>query len=378
MNSHELQAEASKVRYVVVVGQTPPPHHGQSIMISRMLKGEYPGIKLVHVRMAFSRDFAELKKFQLRKIVELVRIIGGIVGARFRYGAAAIYYPPSGPDLMPVLRDIVILCATRWLFRRTIFHFHAGGLTSLYSTLSTMTRVGFRLAFSSPDFAIRPSAGAPEDGAALGARHQLVVPNGIDDPWRPGREVERTKTNILFVGMLTESKGVLVLARACAELNARGISCIVEVMGRFPSPEVEALIRNQVHALDISDRFCFLGELHGQAKWDAFARAAVFCFPSYYESETFGVVLIEAMSFALPVVSTRWRGIPEVVVEGETGFLVAPRDFVATADRLELLLGDPELRQKLGAAGRRRFLERYTADSYIKGLSQVFSAATAS
>jgi glycosyltransferase involved in cell wall biosynthesis len=64
----------------------------------------------------------------------------------------------------------------------------------------------------------------------------------------------------------------------------------------------------------------FAGRKVGIEKWTAYRCADIFCFPTYYGPETFGNVLLEAMMFELPTVSTRWRAIPDIVVEGETGF----------------------------------------------------------
>ena len=76
--------------------------------------------------------------------------------------------------------------------------------------------------------------------------------------------------------------------------------------------------------------------------------------------------------FGLPVVATRWRGIPDVVADGETGLLVEPGDEAALADGLGRLLNDPELRARLGAAGRAGFEQRFTAARYAERMCEVF------
>jgi glycosyltransferase involved in cell wall biosynthesis len=83
------------------------------------------------------------------------------------------------------------------------------------------------------------------------------------------------------------------------------------------------------------------------------------------------VVLLEAMACRLPVVSTRWRGIPSVVDEGQTGFLVEPHDPTAVADRLVCLAKDVKLRERLGAAGRRKFEQEFTIDRHLERMRHV-------
>jgi glycosyltransferase involved in cell wall biosynthesis len=106
-----------------------------------------------------------------------------------------------------------------------------------------------------------------------------------------------------------------------------------------------------------------------------FEAADVVTLPS--RSEGFGRVLVEAACLEKPVVASRVGGIPEVVIDGETGLLVAPDDPAALAEALTRLLGDPGLRAKLGAAGRLRATERFSAARHVEGVERVYAEALA-
>jgi glycosyltransferase involved in cell wall biosynthesis len=108
----------------------------------------------------------------------------------------------------------------------------------------------------------------------------------------------------------------------------------------------------------------FIGPLYDDDKWKAYAGADIFCFPTHYSAESFGLVAVEAMMFGLPIVATNWRGLPDIVVEGETGFLVLPKDAKSIAERLENLILDPDLRAAMGATGRRRYEENFTVEKF--------------
>ena len=145
-------------------------------------------------------------------------------------------------------------------------------------------------------------------------------------------------------------------------------------MGAYPSPDVEARARRAIRDNGLDDVVVHRGPLTGAERLDAYSRADVFCFPSFYEAETFGIVLLEAMQFGLPVVATRWRGIPSVVTDGVTGFLVPVRDSAGLADRLALLLGDQALARRMGAAGRSAYEERFTLQRFHADLQAVFDS----
>ena len=96
----------------------------------------------------------------------------------------------------------------------------------------------------------------------------------------------------------------------------------------------------------------------------------VFCLSSHLEG--LGTSLLDAMAFGRPVVATAAGGIPEAVEDGSTGVVVPVRDPVALAQALLALLDDPDRRRRLGAAGRKRFLERFTADRMVEETLRVY------
>ena len=363
---------------VLVVGQTPPPYGGQAIMIESLLEGPLPGVELRHVRMAFSRSMDELGRFSAHKLVHLGSVIGQVVWQRLQHRPQVLYYPPSGPARAALLRDCAILLSTRWLFDKTVLHFHAGGTAQLAATLSAPERLLFRLAFDRPDCTIRTSPLAPHDGDAIRSKLDRVVPNGVEDVFEQYATLRHSSGKrrpvILFAGLLCSSKGIGVLVEAAGLLAKQGLEFEIRAMGAWQSPELREQMLARVASLSLADRVHFPGVLTGPEKYRAFAQADVFCFPSYFEAETFGVAVLEAMSFELPVVTTDWRGLPALVEDGRTGFVVPVRDAHAVASKLALLLGDPERRQQMGQAGRAVFLRGFTRSRYLEGMRDVFLA----
>lgn len=342
-------------------------------MIAKFLELRSDRIELHHVRMAFSEDIESVGKFALRKVWLLFTIIVRIWVARFKYGTTVLYYPPSGPSKVPVLRDIVLLMATRWLFRKTVFHFHAGGVSAYGAQLPAVLRPFFKLAYGRPDLTIRTAPQNPQDGMALGTRRDVVVPNGVDD--MRGTVAEHVAgqgepLTILFTGLLVPGKGVSVVLEAFRQALGEGLDAHLQLMGKWSNQsykdECDAYIVQ--HAL--ADRVRFLGVLSGEEKFARFAACDLFCFPSSYEAETFGLVLLEAMQFAKPVISTYWRGIPSVVADGNSGFLVPIQDPQAVAEKIMVLARDPELRRTMGLEGRRIFEREFTLKAFHRTMEQ--------
>jgi glycosyltransferase involved in cell wall biosynthesis len=167
-----------------------------------------------------------------------------------------------------------------------------------------------------------------ERARVLGAREVRVIPSGVELPAHVGAEAEPAE--VLYAGRLSAEKGVLELLDAAQGLN-------LVVAGDGP----------------LRDRVPFgRGFVPHEELQQLYARAAVVACPS--RREGFGVACLEAMAHGRPVVATRVGGLLDLVVDGETGIVVPPRDPAALRSALERLLADPDLRRRLGAAGRDR------------------------
>jgi len=199
--------------------------------------------------------------------------------------------------------------------------------------------------------------------SALAARTKVVL-NGVNtDLFFPREEVREPKT-IFFVGRLHPEKGVLQLVQAYARVLEVHPDAKLVIGGStgFGSHESTPYVR-EVQALASSivknhpGSIQFSGYLHHDRDLPAwFQRATLFACPSIFQ-EPFGLVNVEAMACATPVVGSKRGGIPEVL--GETGLLIDPENIEAFADAMCKILGDPAHRAKLGSAALKRCREMF-------------------
>ena len=369
---------ARRKTQVVAIGQVPPPVTGQAVMIRMMVDAVYPDIEITHVPMVLSDNVSSQGTFAANKLLRLARVPLRAILARFRSGARVLYYPPSGPVKLAVYRDIFVLLLTRPFFARTVFHFHAGGLSGIYPTLPRPIRWLFRKALLRPDVIVGISPSSPSEMAPLQGLREMLVPNGIHDP--AGHAIDHTAVpgspiRILFVGHLIEGKGILILLEAFAALVRQGLPVQLTCIGTWGSDEVRTRAEKLIRDHRLEPHVSLAGGLFGEAKWKCFRQAHLFCFPSFFHSEVFPLVLLEAMAFSLPIVATRWRGIPDLVREGENALLVPTQDAAACAEALATLIADPTLRTRFGAASRARFLAQFTSEVHLAAMERVFLAA---
>ena len=177
----------------------------------------------------------------------------------------------------------------------------------------------------------------------------VVIPNGVRVPAEVGASAEPPE--VLYVGRLSPEKNVDTLVEAVGDLNlvVAGDGPLRErvpnALGAVPHAEVERLLE----------------------------RASVVVSPC--EREGFGLAAAEAMAFGRPVVAAAGGALLELVADGETGLLVPPRDAAALREAVERLLGDRELRERLGRAARERACERFGWDGVIERTLEVYRRA---
>jgi glycosyltransferase involved in cell wall biosynthesis len=188
-----------------------------------------------------------------------------------------------------------------------------------------------------------------ESARALGAREVRMIPSGVDLPAHVGEEAEPPE--VLYAGRLSPEKGVLELIEAADGLN-------LVVAGDGP---LRALVPGAQ------------GFLPHEELQRLYARAAVVACPS--RREGFGVACLEAMAHGRPVVATSVGGLRDLVVDGQTGIVVPPRDPAALRTALMQLLGDRDLRRRLGSAGRERARSGFSWDTVTDATLVAYSEA---
>lgn len=182
---------------------------------------------------------------------------------------------------------------------------------------------------------------------------------------------------ILCVGSHKEKKGIDTLLRAFARIERKYPSVVLIQVGAGP---VTSQLHTLVKVLGISNRIRFLGAQTHEIVLNLMRNAEIFTLPSQTakngDSEALGIVFNEASACGVPIVSTWHGGIPEAVLDGETGFLVPERDDVALAEKLDNLLSDRALGKKMGQQGREFVCEMFDIRRQTSKLEAIYDSLT--
>lgn len=356
-----MKARHKRMARVVIAGQLPPPIGGQNVMIARTLDvfRRDGRMQVDHLPFAFTRDWAGARSASLGKVVELIRVVWRLFTLRLRGPIDCLLFPVGGPHMNPILRDVVLLPFCYLTCRTVVLHFHAGGIAKALPGFPPLIRRVVAAVYSRAEGAVSLTAFGRVDPESLGITNVAVVPNVLDDVYSPtSHHGDTGRTVLLYVGHLCEDKGTPQLLRAFSRVAARHDSVELVLMGEPIAPFTHAELDSLIEKLHIRRRVERVGVLRGAEKWSRFNRADLFVFPSQ-APESFPLVLIEAMMWSLPVVTTRWRGIPEVIGEPIPGlcFEMLPDLESALEEALDQALRERDQWGSWARRSRSRFLE---------------------
>jgi glycosyltransferase involved in cell wall biosynthesis len=198
-----------------------------------------------------------------------------------------------------------------------------------------------------------------------------VIPNGVDtDFFKPSNM--KDPNLVTWVGRLVPEKGVLYLLKAVHEVRKVRASARLVLVGDGP---FKAELQQFADALGLGDRVQFVGALSRIEVAKLLSMSSVFVFPSLKEGLPSSVM--EAMACGVPVVGSDIPGVSDVVVQGETGLLVRPKNSEALANAILTLMNDENMQNEFGRKGRELMIQRYSWNTVIRRMESIYREAGA-
>ncbi|MFP4014688.1 MAG: glycosyltransferase family 4 protein [Chitinispirillaceae bacterium] len=343
----------------------------------RGLKSHYiDGVKVRRFRYApaFFEDLtgeegapSKIHKFRY-KVLTLLYILSGTVHLLFfhalrRYHILHVHWPfPHG---------IFSLVAKGLFGGKVVLNFH--GACLLLARKYGFVNSFLKLFIKKADQVITNSSFTASRVRAVYPRDSVVIPYGTTfDPLQSSKR-KVGKPLVLSVGRLIERKGFSYLVDAAREVVKKIPDAQFAIVGGGPLLEP---LRQQVRNLGLEKNFTVAGKVSQETLVDYYRRASLFVLPSIEDAkgdtEGLGVVLIEALSCRIPVVASNVGGIPDVVIDGETGLLFPQKDSTAAAEAILKVLKDDKLRMRLTNNGYQHVCANFSWESVVKRIADVY------
>lgn len=363
---------------VLVIGPTPPPHHGVALAVKALLDSKLANTFAVrHVDLADRRGLQYVDRPDLGDVWLFLAQWFGVILALLRGGVRVVYIPLS-QSTIGLIRDSLLMWPARLIGARVVFHLHGGAFRTWYESRHRLVRVYVRavLAAAARAVVLDDLFRGIFEGLVASSRID-VVPNGVADAglWSgiDAGASRRRQVRVLYLGTLSRPKGTLVLIDAVRLIVAARPDVEFILAGEWWRDED----RTAAHAILARDGTAglvrFPGRVEGRHKAELLASADVFVFPGV-QQEGQPLVVIEAMAAALPIVFTD-RGCLRNTVSADAGIEIPINDPAALAAALVGLMDRPDQVRRMGLAARSRYERLFTLDRYAMDMAQVFTRA---
>lgn len=350
---------------LLLLAQFPPPMHGSAYMAQIMVDSHLlrEAFDLHHCDISTSRHASDIGHFAPRKALTIPRLgwrlIRQLRGKQYDLVVLTLSLIGLG-----FYKDFIVGMVVKLSGHRIVYYLHRQGVRK-ESERSSLKRYLYRSLFRGSRV-IHLSPLLYRD-IALFVREEdvLYVANGVPSQQDGGipRESETgSVVRVLYLGTMRESKGVLYLLRACERLRTREVVCSMLFAGSWGGErDFEERFWSYVHECHLENVVEYLGERYGEEKRRLLNDVDVFVLPTV--DDAFPLVILEAMSCAVPIVATREGAIPEMI-DGRCGRLVEKGDVEGLARELEGLITDPSRRREMGRQARMRYEARFSAELF--------------
>ncbi len=262
----------------------------------------------------------------------------------------------------------------------TVAHLHGGMFDKYYAACRPWTKKWIGRVFASTDMVVALSKKWRQFLLAevRGDLRVEIASNPVDSLFAEALEAGRSavdaeKKYILFLGSLGKRKGVFDILQAAPAIFEKHPDARIIFAGAEESRGEKQRIDELCREKKLDEKVTFIGVVTGKEKVNLFQSAMIYILPSYGENLPFS--LLEAMSLGLPIVTTPVGAIPEIVKDGENGFLVEPGDVRALASSVDRLLSDVPLRRAMSAANRARIKADFMPDDSMKQMDKIYDRA---
>lgn len=360
------------MKRIVFLLHKPPPVHGSSMVGKYIMESEKinHSFSCNYINLLASKKVNDSGRISLNKILSFPKIWFKLLFKLVRIKPDLIYFAltVSGAALY---RDALLITLIRIFRIECIYHMHNKGISR--NKTNKVVDLLYKYIFRDTNIILLSKHLYYDIQKYVPESRVYICPNGIPNHKQLQIQEQNhlnSMVRILFLSNLIDSKGVNILLQACSVLKNKGLSFQCNFIGGEGDIS-EGELQKRIQELKLEKHVNYLGKKYGKDKELEFAQSDIFAFPTFYPYECFPLVLIEAMQYKLPIVSTFEGGIKDMVDDNVNGYLVPQRNFMVLADKLESLIKSPSKREKMGEAGWMKYKSNFTLDHFENKLVEI-------
>lgn len=359
---------------VLFLLQIPPPVHGSSIVgqyirNSSLINNSF---NCQFINLITSATINEIGRNSILKIYKILKISIKILASVLKDKPDLCYFAVNITG-KAFYRDVLIISFLKLTRINLVYHLHGKGIIhrqnrTLDDFLYKKVFSGSKVILLSPLLYYDIKKYVLEDSV-------FYCANGIPDLFGKKKcaflRKNNTVTRILFLSNLIKSKGVFELLEALKILKGHGIKFKCVFVGEEGDINQQEFIKKS-QSLGLDDVAVYLGGKTGIDKEIEFSKADIFVLPTY--KDCYPLVILEAMNYSLPIITTNEGGIPDLVENGSNGLLVSAHNPDELSEALVLLINDKQLREDMGAKARIKYENNHTINHFENTLLSILNS----
>lgn len=341
----------------------PPPIHGAAMVgkwihDSKIINEEFDTF---YINPSVSNKVSDVGRISLFKIWLFAKLLIRIIKAIIKFKPDLCYYTPTS-DGWGIYRDALTISIMRLFRKKVVLHFHNKGVKNFSKRQAA--DIAYKIIFRNVKVILIAEQLYDDVSKYVDRKEVYFLPNGIpptlsNDEYaivKCLRDKNNCKNRLFFLSNLITTKGIMVLLDACRMLKNNNIDFECHYVGNNGTYSIEQF-KNIVKEYNLDDCVFIDGPQYGTNKKEYFVNSDIFIFPTFHE--TFGLVLLEAMEYGLPCISTPEGGIPSIIENMKNGILVEQKNVQQLFNAIYLLIINKELRNSMGEYGRNVFLRKF-------------------
>ncbi len=358
---------------VVILGKLPPPYIGPAIATDIILNSALnSSFELIHVDTSINKSVKEFGKKDFSKLGKSI-IVYKTLFKTLKTNSIDLVHIPISQTTLGFLKDSIFILIAALFKTKVVIQLRGGNFKNWLNTSSPITRYYLR-------FCLARTQGVMVLGNNL--KHLFenyfqetqihVVPNGCDLAiQKPAKQDNNTTVQLLYFSNLLESKGIKEILNSLIILKNKGLTNFsLTAVGAWYDTDFRDKCLGLVNQNKLS--VTFHKPCSGSLKWKFFSDADIFVFtPNQPEGHPWSI--IEALAARLPIISTNQGAIVESVIDGKNGYIVDNKSPKQIAEKLEKLIFDEALRNKMGSESLIHYRENFTEKCMVKNLTKTYT-----
>ncbi|MCO6496706.1 MAG: glycosyltransferase family 4 protein [Chitinophagaceae bacterium] len=361
------------MRYkVLFLLHLPPPVHGSS-MVGKWIhesKKINNTFSCSYINLLVSDTVGSSGSFSIKKVWKFIQIWFELLGQLIRKKPDLCYLALTTTGFA-FYRDVMLVGLIKVFRVRRVYHLHNKGIKEVAP--GGIRRRIYHYIFKGAEVILLSQYLYDDIRDFVPFSSVRICPNGIppSECDLGSEKKEDGVIDILFLSNLIVSKGVLVLLDALKILDDKGLTFCCLFAGRF-GDITETKFFDEVEVRRLQNKTRFLGGIYGREKHKILHHSDILVLPTY--SDCFPLVLLEGMQHGLPLISTNEGGIPDIIEDGVTGFIVEKKNVHELADKLEKLILNKSLRTSMGDQGKKIFFAKFTLNHFETRLTDILDS----